>query len=121
MPVLAVLAMEVAADAAQRVGKRARQVVEEGFFLDRVDGFSTDLSVGSGKQRTVLVESHPADPVAAFLYCAAVVAERAFHRVVFGLCVLARFVHETPQMNRGKAIAKVLFLPVAPYLLHRLQ
>ena len=75
MPVLAVLAMEVAANAAQRVRERARQVVEEGFFLDRVHGFSTDLPVRSGIQRALLVEPHSADPVAAFLYGAAVVAE----------------------------------------------
>ena len=113
--------MEVAADAAQRVRKRAGQVVEEGFFLDRVHGFRTDLPIRGGVQRAVLVEPHATDPMAAFLYGAAVVAERALHRVVFGLFVLARFVHENSQTNWGKAIIMVLFLPVNRHRLHRLQ
>src|SRR5512137_570664 len=96
MPVLAVLAMEVAANAPQRVGERARQVMEKGFFLDRVNSLCTYLTVRGGIQRSLLVEAHTTDPVAAFLYGAAVVAERTLHRIIFTFCILARFVHENP-------------------------
>ena len=94
MPVLAVLAMEVTANTAQRVGKRARKVMEKGFFLDRVNSLCTYVTIRGGIQLTLLIQPHTTDPMAAFLDGAAVVAERAFHRVVFPFCVLARFVHE---------------------------
>ena len=63
MPVLAVLAMEIAADTAQRVGEGAGQVMEERFFLDGIDRLGTDLPVGRGIQGAVLVQPDPADPV----------------------------------------------------------
>jgi hypothetical protein len=117
MPVLAVLAMEVAADAPQRIGERARQVMEKGFFLDRVNCLCTDLSVGGSIQRSFLVQPHTTNPMAAFLNGAAVVAEGAFHRIVFTFCILARFVHENPQDPiKDKSIVTVLYLPAK--LLH---
>ena len=75
MPVLAMLAMEVAANAAQGVRERTRQVMEERFFLDGIYCFSADLPIRSGIQGSLFVQPHTADPVAAFLYGTAVVAE----------------------------------------------
>jgi hypothetical protein len=40
---------------------------------------------------------HPADPTIAFLDSAAMIAERAFHRVIFGFLVPAGFVHKDSQ------------------------
>jgi hypothetical protein len=96
MPVLTVLAMEVAANTAQRVRECAGKVMEKGFFFDRVNGLGTDLAVCGGIQSAILVQPNTTDPVAAILDSAAVITERAFHRVVFTFCVLARFVHVNP-------------------------
>ena len=94
MPVLAVLAVEVAADTPQRVRERAGQVMEEGLLLNGIHRLRTDLPIGSGIQRAVLVQPYAADTVAAFMNRAAVVAECAFHRIILKFLVQACFVHE---------------------------
>jgi hypothetical protein len=67
--------MEVATNAPQRIRKRARQVMEKGFFLDRVNSLCTDLTICGGIQSSLLVQPHATDPVATLLYSTAVVAE----------------------------------------------
>jgi len=93
MPVLAVLAMEIAADTSQRIGQGSWQVVEEGFFLDGIYCFRAYPAVGRSIQYTSLVQPYTANPVLAILDGATVVAECALNRVVFKFLVQVCFVH----------------------------
>jgi len=75
MPVLAMLAVEVAANAPERVGCGAGKVMEKRFLLDRVYRLGTDLPVCTGIQDPILVDTDPADSVLPLFDNTAVVAE----------------------------------------------
>jgi hypothetical protein len=93
MPVLAVLAMEVASNTPQRIRQGAGKVMEQGFLLDRIDCLGADLPVGLRKKGSPLVFPDPADPVLSLFYGAAMVTERAGHRGIPVLFVLESLMH----------------------------
>src|SRR5208283_3300957 len=93
MPVLAVLAPEIAPDAAKRIREGAGQVMEERFFLDGIYRFGTHEAVRGGIQCPAGILPDPADPVFPVGNRAAVVAQRTLHRPVLSLYVLACFMH----------------------------
>jgi hypothetical protein len=105
MPVLAVLAVEVTADSSQRVRECAGQVMEERFFLDGIDRLTAGPPICHRVERAILVVPHPADTVPALIDSASVVAERALHRIVYGFCILERFMHGHHRQASGRDAA----------------
>ena len=75
-PILAVAAVEIATEHAERQRVGAGQDVEERLLLDRVAGEGADVAVGD-EERAVVVEPDAADAVAAGLDEAAVAAGEA--------------------------------------------
>ena len=60
LPVLAVFAVEVAADSRYRKNTAARQKMKERLLLDRVDMDGAGISVHDGSKHAVDINSHPA-------------------------------------------------------------
>jgi hypothetical protein len=109
MPVLAVLAMKIAPDPAERIRSRPGKKVIQRFFFNRVDGFRTDAAERRGVQYAGTVLSYPANPERPVFYPAPVAAQGTLHKSIFGLLVPERLMHASSQyVESGRRIIKVM-------------
>ena len=79
-PVLAIRAVQIAAQHSETVGKRSGIRMEEGLLFDGITLHSGDISEGS-IQRTAAVETNLADSWLSIRYGAAVAAGKAAHAI----------------------------------------
>jgi hypothetical protein len=77
------LAPEIATHRGNRIRKRSRQEMKQGFFFDGIDMAGNDFAINQGEQFAGLILTHAAKPPAAFFYDTAMAAQAAFYFVIF--------------------------------------
>ena len=82
LPVLTVLAMEIATCACHRKATGARQKLVEGFLLDGVDGEGTGVSIAFGIESPVDVDSGTTNAALAFSNDTLMGTKLAFHLAI---------------------------------------